>query len=190
MAIIPPCERAEFSALHCHCPTWRRAHRPGALFRDLKMRDSLARFLTQEAGKIHDNPSDSCHPEQRDAQRQALPYAHAAPPSGQGPRLSAAPDSASAGAVKTTREGKNMQWEQDEAGIIALPVSMWAMLGAPQGLALALDVVPSQEAFQSGERQRYQIAMTRDQAIELGRALIEAAQKPYISPKGKSGAPQ
>lgn len=83
-----------------------------------------------------------------------------------------------------------MQWEQDEAGIIALPVSMWAMLGAPQGLALALDVVPSQEAFQSGERQRYQIAMTRDQAIELGRALIEAAQKPYISPKGKSGAPQ
>ena len=75
-----------------------------------------------------------------------------------------------------------MPYELDEQGNVKhTALASWTTAVFPEDiLVVALDVVPSEEALNTGERQRVQVSLTRSQARKLGQNLLDAAKTAYL----------
>lgn len=73
-----------------------------------------------------------------------------------------------------------MEWKMNGGNISCTPLSMFATIKLRDGNVLvAMDLVPSEQALLSGDLQRVQVGMTAAQAIEVGRALIDAGTRQF-----------
>ena len=61
-------------------------------------------------------------------------------------------------------------------------LAAWTTAVFPEDILLvAMELVPSEVALDTGERQKVQLSLSRNQARILGQNLLDAADAPYLS---------
>lgn len=75
-----------------------------------------------------------------------------------------------------------MEYELDDQGNVKhTALGAWTTAVFPNDILLvALELVPSEEALETGERLKVQISLSRSQARILAQNIMDAAEMPYL----------
>lgn len=69
----------------------------------------------------------------------------------------------------------------DQGNVKHAALGAWTAAVFPEDILLvALELVPSEEALDTGERVKVQMSLSRNQARMLGQNLLDAANAPYL----------